>query len=167
MSYMCYLWMWYPQTYSNTEIYLFSTIPSYKLNSSLGRMTSLGEEKTLNSKPVRSKRVNSDNKSCYSISSCNSKAYVSRATVWQKSIVVSQRNMALSMREHSCSCEKELSLYPAVFVINGYLALACHWSIIIITQRVIFVLHKCNIMAEGFCFMPLGLVPIYLTPPLG
>ena len=38
--------------------------------------------------------------------------------------------------------EKENSLYPAAFVITGYLSLAYHGSIIKFIQREVFVLYK-------------------------
>ena len=38
--------------------------------------------------------------------------------------------------------EKENTLYPAVFMITGYLGSAYHWSIIAISQRVVLVLYE-------------------------
>ena len=53
---------------------------------------------------------------------------------------VNRREKPLKLEDYYS--EKEKSLYPAVFVITGYLASAFQWSINTVTQRVVFVLHK-------------------------
>ena len=88
--------------------------------------------------------VNPDNKSCYSMSSSNSEGIKQQNDSMAKEIcgLVKEHNNVLvkaqpakKVMDHN---EKKNSLYPDVFGITDYLTSACHWSLVNVTQRMVF-----------------------------
>ena len=71
-------------------------------------------------------------------------------TAWQRRIEILQRKwcqrQSTAIQISRMPLWEENSLYQAVFVITGYLPLACHWSIIAFTQNSIPVIRSFAIL---------------------
>ena len=66
--------------------------------------------------------------------------YINRATIWQKSIVVSLRNKGISTEEFIYLIDhrvhdRESSVHPMVYTNTVYLSLASHWSIMTVLSE--------------------------------